>query len=145
MLRIIHERRWNIYTFYGSAEIFQILFRLFIAAQQMTQPCQLALALCHHGCRQQCRSAAQILRPELCPVQLPHPAHLRRAACDLNVRAELSKLRHVQKAPLKMVSRNSLPPAAFKTAAIKRACASVGKPGYGAVETGGSGKSFPLL
>ena len=105
MLRIIHERRWNIYTFYGSAEIFQILFRLFIAAQQMTQSCQLALALCHHGCRQQCRCPAQILRPELCPVQLPHPAHAGCAACDLNVRAELSKLRHVQKAPLK----NGLP------------------------------------
>ena len=60
------------------------------------------------------RSSAQSFAPCSC-----RTAHAGCAACDLNVRAELSKLRHVQKAPLKNGLETSLPPAAFKTAAIK--------------------------
>ena len=45
LLRIIHERRWNIYTFYGSAEIFQILLQIFIPARQMRKAKNLAFAL----------------------------------------------------------------------------------------------------
>ena len=69
ILRIIHEWRWNIYTFYGSAKIFQIFFESAVAALQMTEPCELGFAFGHEPRRDKRRSAAQVFGLQLRAMQ----------------------------------------------------------------------------